>query len=100
MIRLGGLTRQLYLNVTKRHGPIRVKQLYAFRSILDGGSRITLGTDFPVEDMNPFKTFYAAVTRTTPDGMSPHGEEGWYAGCFCSRPSVVRGFVHVAQPLQ
>ncbi|KAK1220743.1 hypothetical protein PQX77_016450 [Marasmius sp. AFHP31] len=74
-----------------RLGPTRVKQLYAFRSILDGGSRITLGTDFPVEDMNPFKTFYAAVTRTTPDGTSPHGEDGWFPEQCLTREETLRG---------
>ncbi|KAI0812390.1 amidohydrolase family-domain-containing protein [Irpex lacteus] len=32
-----------------RLGPERIKSLYAFRSILDHGGRITLGSDMPVE---------------------------------------------------
>ncbi|KAL0563848.1 hypothetical protein V5O48_018213, partial [Marasmius crinis-equi] len=74
-----------------RLGSTRVKQLYAFRSILDGGSRITLGTDFPVEEMNPFKTFYAAVTRTYPDGTSPHGNGGWFPEQCLTREETLRG---------
>ena len=58
-------------------GPERVKGLYAFRSIIDHGARITLGSDFPVEDMNPLAGFYAAITRVSPDGTSPHGPGGW-----------------------
>jgi predicted amidohydrolase YtcJ len=58
-------------------GPERVKGLYAFRSLIDSGARITLGSDFPVEAMNPLAGFYAAVTRVSPDGKSPHGEGGW-----------------------
>lgn len=58
-------------------GPERVKDLYAFRGILDSGARITLGSDFPVEDINPLKGFYAAVTRLSPEGTSPHGPGGW-----------------------
>ena len=58
-------------------GPERVKGLYAFRSILDHGARITLGSDFPVEDLNPLAGFYAAVTRLSPEGTSPHGPSGW-----------------------
>ena len=59
-------------------GPERVKGLYAFRSIIDHGARITLGSDFPVEDMNPLAGFYAAITRVSPEGTSPHGPGGWY----------------------
>lgn len=60
-----------------RQGPERVKGLYAFRSIIDHGARITLGSDFPVEDLNPLAGFYAAITRVSPDGTSPHGPGGW-----------------------
>ena len=28
--------------------------------------------------MNPLAGFYAAVTRKSPTGDSPHGPEGWY----------------------
>ena len=59
-------------------GPERVKRLYAFRSLIDSGARITLGSDFPVESINPLSAFYAAVTRRSPDGKSPHGPGGWY----------------------
>lgn len=45
--------------------------------MIDAGARITLGSDFPVEDMNPLSGFYAAVTRLAPDGSSPHGPNGW-----------------------
>ena len=58
-------------------GPERVKGLYAFRSILDHGARITLGSDFPVEGCNPLAGFYAAITRLSEDGTSPHGSDGW-----------------------
>ena len=46
-----------------RLGPDRVKGAYAFKQLLDQNGWITLGTDFPVEDISPFKTFYAAVVR-------------------------------------
>jgi predicted amidohydrolase YtcJ len=58
-------------------GPERVKGLYAFRSIIDNGARIAFGSDFPVEDINPISGFYAAVTRLSPQGDSPHGPGGW-----------------------
>jgi len=34
--------------------------------------------------MNPLAGFYAAITRKSPTGDSPHGPEGWYVtygGC-------------------
>ena len=37
-----------------RLGPERVKGAYAWRTILNAGGRLALGSDFPVEDVNPF----------------------------------------------
>ncbi|WP_243902853.1 amidohydrolase family protein [Aetokthonos hydrillicola] len=61
----------------QRLGPERIKMLYAFRTMLDDGARITLGSDFPVEDMNPLSGFYAGITRLSPKGKSPKGNEPW-----------------------
>ena len=47
-----------------RVGPQRVKGAYAFKQLLDENKWIPLGTDFPVEDISPFKTFHSAVFRT------------------------------------
>lgn len=38
---------------------------------------IPLGSDFPVESVNPLLGFYAAVSRLSVDGTSPHGDGGW-----------------------
>jgi len=59
-------------------GQERVKLLYAFRDIIEHGARFTLGSDAPVEDLNPLSGFFAAITRLAPDGTSPHGPGGWY----------------------
>ncbi|KAG6832492.1 hypothetical protein H0H87_001417 [Tephrocybe sp. NHM501043] len=74
-----------------RLGFERVKLLYAFRSLIDNGARITLGSDFPVESMNPLSGFYAAVTRVSPDGKSPHGPGGWFPEQRISRHEALRG---------
>jgi len=74
-----------------RLGPERVKGLYAFRSLIDSGARITLGSDFPVETMNPLSGFYAAVTRMSPEGDSPHGSNGWFPEQRLSRQEALRG---------
>ncbi|KAG0704666.1 amidohydrolase 3, partial [Suillus ampliporus] len=74
-----------------RLGPERVKGLYAFRSLLDHGCRLALGSDFPVEDMNPLSGFYAAVTRLSPEGQSPNGPSGWFPEQRLTRMEALRG---------
>ena len=41
----------------------RMDGAYAYRSLLNLNHYLPLGTDFPVEDISPLKTFYAAVYR-------------------------------------
>ncbi|KAJ7779933.1 amidohydrolase family-domain-containing protein [Mycena metata] len=74
-----------------RLGPERVKGLYAFRSLIDSGARITLGSDFPVETMNPLAGFYAAITRVSLAGDSPHGPGGWFPEERLTREEALRG---------
>ncbi|PPQ64997.1 hypothetical protein CVT26_015706 [Gymnopilus dilepis] len=74
-----------------RLGPERVKRLYAFRSIIDSGARITLGSDAPVETMNPLSAFYAAISRKSPVGESPHGPDGWFPEQKLTRTEALRG---------
>ncbi len=54
----------------------RSKTAYALRDLLDRGTRMTFGSDAPVESPNPFWGLHAAVTRRRQDG-SP-SPEGWY----------------------
>jgi predicted amidohydrolase YtcJ len=56
----------------QRLGKERVKYAYAYKELLKASGRVALGTDFPVEDISPFKTFFAAVYRTDADG-NPNG---------------------------
>ncbi|QXP59903.1 amidohydrolase [Olleya sp. HaHaR_3_96] len=46
-----------------RLGKERVKGAYAYKKLLEKSGRVALGTDFPVEKVSPFLTFYAAVSR-------------------------------------
>jgi predicted amidohydrolase YtcJ len=57
----------------KRIGRERCKTTYAFRTFLDHGVRLALGTDSPVAPFNPMETLGAAVTRATLDGKNPGG---------------------------
>lgn len=72
-----------------RLGPERAKYAYAWRSLLDSGARLALGSDFPVEQVNPMLGIYAAVTRQDVEGW-PTG--GWYPQENLSREEAVRGF--------
>ena len=56
-----------------RLGAERIKGAYAYKQLLDENGWIPLGTDFPVEDISPFKTFYAAVVRKDAKGWPPNG---------------------------
>lgn len=46
---------------------------YAFKTLDDLGAPIGYGTDAPVEDLNPFPTIYAAVTRKNQNGEPKGG---------------------------
>jgi predicted amidohydrolase YtcJ len=76
-----------------RLGPERVKGAYAWRRLLDAGVRhLPLGSDFPVEKPDPLLGIYAAVSRLSPKGESPHGAKGWYADQALSPLEALKGF--------
>jgi predicted amidohydrolase YtcJ len=58
-----------------RVGHERIKGAYAWRSLIDQGSIVPNGSDFPVEDVNPLLSFHAAITRQDPNNQPPGG---WY----------------------
>jgi predicted amidohydrolase YtcJ len=57
----------------QRVGPFRIRGAYAFNDLLKQNGWIPLGTDFPVEDIDPIKTFYAAVFRKDAKGWPADG---------------------------
>jgi predicted amidohydrolase YtcJ len=62
--------------VPKRLGDKRAKEgAYVWRKLWDSGAVVTNGTDVPVEDISPIQSFYATVTRRTPDGSVFYPEE-------------------------
>ena len=56
-----------------RLGNDRMKGAYAYKQLMDQNGWIPLGTDFPVEDISPFKTFLAAVGRVDAKGFPEGG---------------------------
>ncbi|ULQ57058.1 amidohydrolase [Flavihumibacter rivuli] len=72
----------------QRLGKEREKGAYAFKDLMDQNGWIPLGTDFPVEDISPFKTFYAAVVRKDAKG---YPKEGYQMENALSRQDALRG---------
>lgn len=56
-----------------RLGNERIKDAYAYQQLLQQNGWLPLGTDFPVEDISPFKTFLAAVVRKDAKGFPANG---------------------------
>jgi predicted amidohydrolase YtcJ len=48
---------------------------YAWQSLLKSGALVIAGTDAPVEDVDPIRNYYAAVTRKTADGRAFYGAQ-------------------------
>ncbi len=71
-----------------RLGNERVKGAYAYKQLLNQNGWMPLGTDFPVEDISPFKTFYAAVVRKDAKGWP---ENGYQIENALSREEALRG---------
>ena len=55
--------------VDKRLCTDRVNGAYAYRSLCAAAGTVALGTDFPVEEINPLATFYSAVYRMNADNQ-------------------------------
>jgi predicted amidohydrolase YtcJ len=72
-----------------RLGPQRINGAYAWRKLRDSGARLALGSDFPVESVDPRLGLYAAATRTDAEGM-PMG--GWHPEDKLTAYEALRGF--------
>ncbi|HEY4060817.1 MAG TPA: amidohydrolase [Puia sp.] len=72
----------------ERLGAARLKGAYAFKQLLQQNGWLPLGTDFPVEDISPFKTFLAAVFRMDAKGFPAGGFQPENA---LSREEAIRG---------
>jgi hypothetical protein len=73
--------------VVDRLGEQRAREgAYAWRSLLDAGATVTNGTDTPVEDIDPIRSFYAAVTR------QPHDGPAFFPAQRMSREEALRSY--------
>ncbi len=80
-------TSDMYWAV-ERLGKEAEKGAYAFKRLLNQNGWIPLGTDFPVEDINPILTFYAAVVRRD---AKNYPEGGYQMENALSREETLRG---------
>ncbi len=71
-----------------RLGEKRVKSAYIFKELLNLTGWLPLGTDFPVEHIDPLRTFYAAVARKDTAGY-PAG--GFQMENALTRPEALKG---------
>lgn len=72
----------------ERLGAERLKGGYAYKQLLQQNGWIALGTDFPVEDISPFKTFLAAVVRKDAKGFP---DAGFQMENALTREETIRG---------
>jgi predicted amidohydrolase YtcJ len=71
-----------------RVGSERIHNAYAYQRLLQQNGWLPLGTDFPVEDISPLKTFYAAVVRRDAKGFP---ENGFQKENALTREQAIRG---------
>jgi predicted amidohydrolase YtcJ len=72
----------------ERLGAQRVKTAYAYAELLKQYGQLALGSDFPVEDINPLFGFHSAVARQDAKNFPANGFQMENA---ISRPDALRG---------
>lgn len=77
----------------QRVGDERLRGAYAWRRFLDSGARLALGSDFPVEQVDPRLGLQAAVTRQDRQGQPPGG---WLPDQRLDAGEALRGFTRDA----
>jgi predicted amidohydrolase YtcJ len=56
-----------------RLGAHRMHHAYSYKRILNAAGLVALGTDFPIEHIDPLHTFFAAVDRTDKHNWPENG---------------------------
>jgi predicted amidohydrolase YtcJ len=72
----------------ERVGEERIKGAYAYKQLLEAYGKVALGTDFPVERVSPFLTFYAAVAR---QDLEQYPEGGFQMENALTREEALKG---------
>lgn len=71
-----------------RLGKERITDAYQYKKLLQQNGWAALGTDFPVEAINPIATFYAAVSRKDKEG---NPKKGFMIDQALSRTEALKG---------
>ena len=77
----------------ERLGDKRMEGAYAFKTLKNQSKIVALGTDFPVEQVSPFLTFYAAVAR---QDLEEYPETGFLPENGLSREEALLGMTRWA----
>ncbi len=72
----------------ERLGQSRIRNAYRYKSLLDQNGMLPLGTDFPIENINPLNTFYSAVFRKS---RSDKSQQSFQIEESLSREQAIRG---------
>ena len=72
----------------ERLGKERIKNAYAYKKLLQKAGIVALGTDFPVEEVNPMLTFHAAVARKD---SKEYPKDGFQMENALSREETIKG---------
>lgn len=72
-----------------RVGPQRIRGAYAWQTLAQHGAVLALGSDFPVERVDPFLGIRAAATRQDSNGNPPGG---WYPEERLTLAQAIDGF--------
>lgn len=71
-----------------RLGDERIKTACAYRDLMNQNGMIALGTDFPIESIDPLNTFYAAVFRKD---RNSYPEKGFQVENALTREEALKG---------
>jgi hypothetical protein len=78
------------MHIADKHWGSRVSGAYALKTQLDKGAILALGSDCPVETIDPLVGIHAAVTRRRADGTP--GQEGWRPEQRLTVEEAVKGY--------
>ncbi len=77
--------------VDDRVGKEKGSTSYAFKTLIDRGVSVSLGTDSPVEDTKPFDNIYCAVTRKD---LNNNMSEGWNTHECLTLYDAIKGYTY------
>lgn len=72
-----------------RLGPVRTKESYNFKTLINEGLKIALSSDSPIEPSDTLYGIYSAVTRKDLNGLPP---EGWFPDERLTVHEAIKGF--------